>query len=494
MSAPRALLAAALFCPIFAGAAAPTEKIPPEKITVTAIYVEGLPENMPIPKDIIPPAPLLYNADAIKRTLYALSRYFSENGYPYNKITTSIIHSDSSKTLIIRFNVDLDERVRNAPPLVLGVEKRVEMYHRDVRLFPDSLFSSADVDETLRRLSMRPYVREVSAASPVIVEDAPKSGDSLRAAVVPFTVAERRGMEVEGALGYESGSGSLSGRLDLSFMNLLRRGESAGVSYAGTDVYQRFRFSASQMWVFGLPLEAGGGGGLEIEDGGYAYFSGEFWAAAEINARWKFGAALNAAETVPPDSAGDMYRFYGADVFISLIQAQWERGRTVRELSARAGSGVANREKSYTRGKMELAAGVHYPIFNEYAIAGRVCANSLFTEEEYLLPAEQYRIGGHGSLRGYSEEEFALRSALFSQMEALYYFNKAGAVFIFIDGGAGFDSSARLKMSGAKWMLGYGAGIRFPSRVGSVSLEWARNKGDGWSLGRVHLGVRAGGK
>jgi len=512
------ILLAALFCPIFAGAGAYAEKIPAapvkktsaDKIQVVRIEVEGLLEGISIPSGVIPSVPLLYDADAMKGTLYALSRFFSENGYPYNNITTLVISGDSvavgnnnstiavsgkddsPQTLTVRFIIDLDERVCNGPPLVVGVEKRVEMYHRDVCLRSGELFSSADVDETLRRLSMRPYVREVSAASPVIIEDAPRGADSLLAAVVPFTVAERRGMEVEGVLGYESGGGALSGRLDLSFMNLLRRGESAGVSYSGTDVFQRFKVSASQPWMFGLPIEAGGGAGLEIEDEGYGYFRGEFWTAVEINARWKCGVALNASETVPPDTVGDMYRFYGADVFISLIQMPFERGRTVREISAKVGTGAANREKSYTRNKMELVAGIHYPIFNEYALLGRVCANSLFTDEDYLPPAEQYRIGGRGSLRGYSDEEFAFRSALFSQMEAIYYFDKAGAVFVFMDGGAGFDSSVRLTRSEAKAMLGYGAGIRFPSRLGTVTLEWARNKDDGWNLGRVHLGVKTG--
>jgi hemolysin activation/secretion protein len=139
---------------------------------------------------------------------------------------------------------------------------------------------------------------------------------------------------------------------------------------------------------------------------------------------------------------------------------------------------------------MELALGAHWPIRGNYAVAARACAVSLFTDEDYLPPAEQYRIGGHGSLRGYFEDEFAFRSAVYSQAEALYYFNRTGAVFIFIDGGIGFDSQERLKLSEAQEMLGYGFGIRFPSRLGSVSIEWARNISDGWNLGRVHVGVR----
>jgi hypothetical protein len=267
-------------------------------------------------------------------------------------------------------------------------------------------------------------------------------------------------------------------------------GEAAEASYMGTSTFQRLRLSASVPWVFGLPLDMGGAAGLEIEDEGYGFFSGELNAGMEVNARYRVGVAAKLSETVPPDGMGDPYKFYGADVFGALIQKPHERGQVVGEFSGRTGSGVANREKAYARSTMELTAGAHYPVFTDYALMGRVCAMSLFTDEEYLSPAEMYRIGGHGSLRGYFEEEFAFRAALYSQAEAHYYFNQVGSIFIFIDGGFGFNSPWRLSLSTAKEMLGYGAGIRFPSRLGTVSLEWARNMDDGWSMGRVHLGVK----
>ena len=483
---PLVLLALAAAC------AAPAEEAARPQITGFAVH--GLPDGLPAPDGIAPRTPLRYSAEAITRPVSALSKFLSENGYPYNKITVAVDSRDSL-ALAVRLDIDPDERVCNGPPVVTGVSGNAAMYLRDARVAAGQPFNSADVDESVRRLSARPYVRSVSAGSPVIVEDAPPCSGSMRQAVVPFAVEEKRGMEVEGALGYESGrgdkKGSLNGRLDLSLMNLLRAGESADVSYAGAGARQRLRLSASRPWMFGLPLFAGGSAGLEVEDGGYGYFSGDLWAAAEARGRWRVGAAVKESETVPPDTAGSPYRFYGADVFIALARAQWERGQTVWEFEVRTGSGVANRERSYSRGSMDAAAGVHLPVFRRYAAAGRVRASALFTDEEYLPPAELYRVGGHGSLRGYSEEEFAFRSALYSQAEALFYFNRAGSVFIFADGGAGFGSSGKLSLAGARWMLGYGAGVRFPSRMGTVSLEWARNIDDGWSLGRVHVGVRA---
>jgi outer membrane protein assembly factor BamA len=537
------LIIAALFCPVFAQDADVAKRL---RVAGFAVEIEGWPDSLAVPDDIVKSLsklvgdtakaggrkpPVQYDTVSIKRAAYAISRFFAENGYPYNKITVSIVPPKDSAAVdragaspaptsiathvknknsanydhpavIVHFRVDPDERVINGPAVVKGVEKRPAMYLKDVRLVPGQLYNAADVDETVRRLSARPYVREVSASDPVIIEEAPLSDGGLRSAVVPFTVAERRGMEAEGALGYESGrggeAGSLNGRLELSFMNMLRHGESFSASYAGLPDFQRLGLSASHPWVFGLPLEVGGAFSLEVEDRGYGYLSGELRSAAEIDARWKAGIALKASETVPPDTMGSMYRFYGADVFVSLIQLPWERGRTVRELYAKTGSGAALREKSYARSNMELALGTHCPVFANYAAgmaagiaaAARAVAAAVFTDEGYLPPAELYRVGGQGSLRGYSEQEFAFRSAVYSQIEGLYYFDRAGSIFIFVDGGIGFDSAERLAISEAKGMLGYGLGVRFPSRLGTVSVAWARNIDDGWSLGRVHVGIR----
>ncbi|MDR3012698.1 MAG: hypothetical protein LBU70_05750 [Chitinispirillales bacterium] len=496
------ILLAAAFWPISANSGG-------REFWIVEIIIEGPPDNPhDIPNDILPKIPALHDENVIQRTALALSRFYSENGYPYNKIHVSTASESDSSVVSLRFLIDPDERVRHGPAIVAGGVRRAHIYMNDIRIPTGRLYNSADIDETIRRLSMRQYVRHAYAAPPVIIEDAPLCGDGLRTVAVPVVIDENRGMAVEGAIGYQSGSagnnGALSGRIDLSFINMLGHGETAEASYAGADAMQRLRLSASRPWAFGLPLEMGGALGLEIEgddEAGYGFFNGEFWAALEINARLRVGAALKTSETVwagnaapvSPETANPdgRYVFYGADVFMSLIQKTPERGQTAWEFSGRTGSGVANRERTYSRHNMELTVGAHLPVLGNYAVHGRAHAMSLFTDEERLTPAELYRIGGHGSLRGYFEDEFAFRSTMYLQAEMLYYFNQTGAVFIFIDGGAGFDGHERLSLSSAADMLGYGAGIRFPSRMGMLSVEWARNIGDErWSLGRVHVAVK----
>jgi len=497
------------FCAVLALlslAAAPFLAEGTPRFRIDAISVEGLPDEPFVPDAVLLSFPLYYDSRAVGRAVYAISKTLSDGGYPYNRIWQSVtVNSldigaadDSVVSVAMHIKIDPGERVCMGKPLIVANNKRPGIYYRDIVFTPGSPYSASAVDETVKRLLSRPYVKTAAAASPVIIDDAPKCRDSMPVAVAAVTVTERRGMEAEGALGYESGrggsGGNLSGRLNLSFVNMLHRGELIDLSYTGTQTAQRLKSNAAYPWAFDLPFDLGGLLGAEVEDGGYGYIGGDINASVEIGARLRFGVSLAASETVPPDSVGNPYTFYGADVFLELKRRQWERGAIVLEFSVKTGSGAAKREKSYTRNKAEAAAGIHYPILENYAAAGRICAKSLFTDEEYLPPAELYRTGGHGSLRGYSEDEYAFRSVAYSQIELMYYFDRAGSVYIFTDGGIGFNvnESNRLSMTEADKLLGYGIGLRFPSRLGAVSLEWARNIDDGKSLGRLHVGIRTG--
>lgn len=437
--------------------------------------------------------PRPYDAGEIREMVLLLSRSLADQGYPFSRVITSIDSADAG-ILEILFRIETDTRACNSAPVVKGVKGKQDMFLRDILIKEGELFSAAEIIESLRRLRLRSYVTDADAGSPVLVNGSPLETDTLKAVVVPFSITERSGMDLEGALGYESGSaegeGALRGALNLSMINLFHTGENAEIHYTGAQNSQRLKVSFEKPWVFGMPLFAGGALGLEVEDLGYGYLSGELTAGVEIGGRWKGSFTLRGSETVPPDSFGSPYKFYGADVAFSLISQPYSRGTLVKELSIKTGSGVADREKPYTRSRMEVEAGIHAPFLKRYAFLGRVVTENLFTDEENLSPAEHYRTGGSESLRGYSEDEFSFRSVAYIQAECLLYFNKNSSAFIFLDGGTGFDKPGSFSLADRKDMLGYGVGVRFPSKLGSVTLEWGRNVHDEKSAGRVHLGIK----
>ncbi|MFP4013916.1 MAG: BamA/TamA family outer membrane protein [Chitinispirillaceae bacterium] len=465
---------------------------PGKRVSIKGFSIEA-PSSVSFENTNFPSFPRPYDAGEIREMVQALSRSLADQGYPFSRVITSI-DSTGPGVLEILFGIEPDTRTCNSAPVVKGIKGKRDLFLRDILIREGELFRAADVSESLRRLRLRPYVTEAGAGSPVLVNGSPLESDTLKAVAVPFTITERSGMDVEGALGYESGSaegkGALRGVLNLSMINLFHTGENAKIHYIGAQNSQRLKVSFEKPWIAGMPLFAGGALGLEVEDLGYGYLSGELSTGIEIGGRWKGSFTLRGSETVPPDSLGSPYKFYGADIAFSLISRPYSRGNLVKELSIRTGSGVADRETAYTRNRMEIEAGIHAPFGKRYAFLGRIVTENLFTDEENLSPAEHYRTGGSESLRGYSEDEFSFRSVAYIQTECLLYFNKNSSLFIFLDGGTGFDKPGSFSLADRKDMLGYGVGVRFPSKLGSVTLEWGRNIHDSKSAGRVHLGIQ----
>jgi hypothetical protein len=76
------------------------------------------------------------------------------------------------------------------------------------------------------------------------------------------------------------------------------------------------------------------------------------------------------------------------------------------------------------------------------------------------------------------------------QGEYLVYFSSEGAVYAFSDAGVGFGPYDQLNMSGATRMLSYGIGLHIPVKIGTATIEWARNFKDTESLGRIHVSIQ----
>ncbi|MDR0331731.1 MAG: hypothetical protein LBH93_08500, partial [Chitinispirillales bacterium] len=221
-----AALALAVVFPLFAdGVSGP----PPARYRIGGVSIEGLPDEPEVPDAILMSVPLYYDAGAVRRVIAALSRLLSDSGYPYNRISTEVsvdgpeaggAAADSATAagapvsdtaVTIRFTVDHGERVCAGRPLIIGSRGAKKFFYYDVRFAAGGFYSGREVDEAVRRLSFRPYVEKVAASPPVIIEGAPLCRGSLQGAVVAFSVTGRSAVEVEGALGYESGRGGASG-------------------------------------------------------------------------------------------------------------------------------------------------------------------------------------------------------------------------------------------------------------------------------------------
>ena len=452
----------------------------------------------PPPDSLNPnPAPVYpqpFDASDVRERADEIGRLYTGNGYPFITVTTDIQPTDRPDTIELLFHVDPDELYRFTLPQLSGsFSTKRTLILRDLSIKPDSLFDDRAIDQSLQRLQARTYISSASAFPPLIASPGDTSTGTSRRIIVPFVISDRSGMGLDGAAGVEIGTGDrprFYGNVLFSFVNLFHSGEEARLSYTGDRARQRLDLGYAQPWFFGLPLIVTTGGGLEVVSESYGYLFGNLGLFYEPAIRWHAGVNL-IGHTVSKNvnAAGENGSFAGADLVLARRPEPYRDGTWSRELIISTGSGLVRKNRMYNRSHIDFTAGGHLPLPFHTAILLRACSGHIITREGNLVASEKYRVGGSASLRGYVEDEFAFRTVIYGQSEYLYYFQPKAPVYLFFDGGIGFENDIGPGRQYRK-MGGYGIGIRLPAVIGALSIEWARNIQDTRSLGRIHVGFK----
>jgi outer membrane protein assembly factor BamA len=453
--------------------------------------------------------PEYYDAAMIVKRTAEVGRRMAECGYPFARVSIAITRPESDTrmagaaqdTVLIAYRVEPDRKCVFAPPRLVGplTTRRTVLLH-DVPVREGDIFDIRKIETATESLNRRPYVTYAAVgAFGIEPENLRDKSDSttVRDAdyiSVPIRIKDRTGLGIEGAIGFNSRQGDeafVQGDMTVSLLNVFHAGEDASLLYAGDKTYQKFHIHASRPWILGYPLTGSGAFGLEVHENAYGYLEGEAMASSELRDLWQAGIAMKGSETTV-DSTNRSWRYVGADLLLSRQSFDLRRGAFATEFSLKTGGGIAKRDRSYTRSHVDFSAGLHIPFFRSQAIRVRLTTMHMITDEETLVDAEMYRIGGYRTARGYLENEFAFRTIAYDQLELLHYFSARGSAYIFCDNGFGSAQS----LTHANWgqrteYLGYGLGVRVPARLGTLSLEWARNLRDAKSLGRINVQVNS---
>jgi hypothetical protein len=413
-------------------------------------------------------------------------------------------------------------------PETLSVLPRV--IDRDVYMKKDSVFDLRLVDKTVQRLSSRPYIEQVRHGPPRIVGQHGTAhtqtalrgdGDTMRVRV-PLLLSGSQGVGLEGALGVQNTVRNtrdvgLHGHLRSSLVNVWRRGETVDVTFRGRDSLLELTAQAFYPWIAGSRFFATLHGGLTIEQDMYArqHIGAEL--LHELRLYWKsgLGVQLRTVHVTPqgaaPDTgdfvmpgqgdvtAGDSAqedaaisrRYVGSEVILTKQSPRFQAGASRLRLHARAGAGVSReitreRPSYFWKGSLYGMTRWQVPFGTRWAYRNAEVINAIIAPDDTLLLPEKIGAGGIGSIRGYPQQARVFQSLTYMQHEVCYYFSTHGCVYLFGDAGAGSFTSA-YPLEDYELMLGYGAGLRMPSRLGLATLEWARNKDDTRGWGRIHL-------
>ncbi|HEX2958123.1 MAG TPA: BamA/TamA family outer membrane protein [Chitinispirillaceae bacterium] len=443
--------------------------------------------------------PRRFDASEVGNRARQITKVCADNGFPFVRVTVDPVQDSSSgfvtDSLDVHYYVIPDELCMNAQPVLYGLKYcSPRLIYNDISIRSGDIYSLQKQLNSINRLKNRSYIAEVAAAQPQL-EQRQYSPGNPASVVVPFQITDKSGLGVDGAAAVVKAADDkpvLSGSLRFSLLNVFHAGESAEFGYTGDKSRQLLNCSITKPWLFNLPLELSTGGGLEVIKEQYGYIYGNMQALTEIGSQWKVGFDLKGNEvTVSTDSAGESGHFYGAGFVITRQNQMMQQGVFSNRVYLEVGSGISRKGKMYNRTSLQFNAGVHIPVLSNQAIVPAVYWYHLMTKEEKLLPSEMYRIGGNTTLRGYADNELAFRTAFHGQFQYMLYLNKIGAVYLFSDGGIGFRDRID---SESKHMAfaGYGVGLRVPSRIGTVTLEWARNIDDMRSPGRIHIRYSGG--
>jgi len=355
----------------------------------------------------------------------------------------------------------------------------------------DQLFDIRTVEKSLEQIKTCSIVASVNTPGPLLLPDTLSSADSSALVTIPFQIEDRSGLGFEGALGFESDQDNepaLRGSATLSLLNMFHSAEALSFEYEGSDEMQLFDIILSKPWLFNLPLNASVNFGMEIETDTYGYVYGNLKLLTTLGIYWQSGLGVSYTESSSKtDSVTAESSYLGFNFLLLRTNGTFTKGIRTSSLSLTVGSGIAKKEKNYSRSNVNFEIGTHIPLFRSQAIMAKLNTAHIITTETSLLTVEKNRFGGNSTLRGYSENEFAFRTALIGQSEIIHYYSETGALFILFDGGIGFADDINIDNHNWTKLFGYGAGIRMPSRVGLITLEWARNYSDTKSLGRIHL-------
>ncbi len=461
--------------------------------------------------------PIPYDAGLIRALARKTVIHLTRKGFPF--ANTSLTISDSQhgrhdttsisqprKHLTIQFTVHTGKKCVFSSPLFLGVFQTKEtLLAQDILFTRGQIFDARKIETSQKRLLTRSYIANVRPETPGIVIPAEKNdsidnrentiestgSDSLATVAVPFYIEDNSGMGIDGAVAYNSDAAvRWSGILTLTLLNVFHRGESASLFYRGEKLLQQFDVAIAVPYPFLWPIFLSGAFGLEIEEKNYGYLHGEFTVLTQLKELWQAGLAVNGHETTINDQNAS-WHFIGIDLVLQRTREPYRDGILTREFLLRTGAGIADKaDGRYNRWRIDFSVGSHIPLFSHQAFLGKLATHIITSEDKDSLHlTEKVRIGGYNNIRGYTDNQFPFIAVGYAQTAYLYYFNPTGSVYIFMDGGVGFSENISLNRSDRTVLFGYGLGIRVPVKIGTLSLEWARNYKENKGLGRIHVRI-----
>lgn len=436
----------------------------------------------------------------------------AQDGHPFAEIALVSACEPERGRFVLEPLVDPGLLVRVARVSPVGnTVTRTQVIARELRRPPDAPYDQRQVEQWQRRLVRTGYFERVG--EPALVW----SDSSLARADLVISVVEGKPNRFEGVVGYQPGSagekGQFTGLVNLTLGNLRGTGRLLDVRWnrpqpATTTLDLVYR----EPWLAGFPVDVEGRLAAE-QRVGYAVERIECALGGEVVPNLTASVSVG-REIVRSDS-------------IVLLGGPRYRGLTVR--------GAADYDTRDER--LNPSRGLRYhldwlysfrrnrvndPDFNLYygteEWPDRERTSTVRVDLEHYFPfarafvlalgwhgaqaasetrralsgaADQVRLGGALTLRGYRQDQFLGDRALWGNHELRYRVGASSRLFGFFDAGTvrtrRFDPQAQGTVTTTAWPVGYGLGLRAQTQAGLVGIDFGWGRHDSFGQGKVHV-------
>lgn len=447
----------------------------------------------------------------LQKDIEQILSYYENRGYPFAKVGIQNLQIEHDSVSQKSMGIHIVCRVDQGPFIRLGsigaegnTFTRTQVIVRETRLKLGAPYSQREIDSALRALKQLGFFQKVLE---------PRMTFSENKAHVIFPIQEGNTTTLDGVIGYvpsttRSEKGYFTGKLELGFTNLFGTGRFLEAFWEKKDRRtQSLRFRYEEPWLFGQPIFGRFRLGQEIRD---TLYVDRFF---ELGFKWSpwpiFSCGIETGKKeILPDSVGSAF-FRIPRSTTTFLTVHFEYNTLDDPLNPQRGiryftsltSGTKRhigpdwllsqekfRPRVWTRqARMDVEWAI--PLFFRQILDFKISGVEVKTGDPYPSLADQIRLGGASTLRGYREEAFYGTLVAWSNLEYRYLLGGASRVFLFLDHGF-YQRKERSNQMIKHFKMGYGFGISLETRLGLLGVEYGLGEGDGILQGKIHVRLR----
>jgi len=467
--------------------------------TVSITGLRLLPESEVLEKfETRPGDPL--DQTVLEQDLIFLTSSCEKLGYPLAQCRIESLNlrpGEESDFLDIALQVEEGEKIRIDEIRVEGNrETSADVVVRETRLRTGEPFDPARVNAIRQRLNRLNIFSSVS--EPELYMRGGTAGLLIR-------VQEGTTNTFDGILGYmppptPAESGYLTGLVSVSMRNLFGSGRKLAFRWQREDRWsQELSLRYAEPWIFGLPVNVGGGFYQRQQDTAYVRrvldLKGELMLSEDLS----LGLILG-SETIIPSADTTVQRTLrsstvtvGADVQYDSRDDIYSPVSGVRYRAdyhyGRKRVDHPERPARSTVQRFSLDLDFFFPAFRRQVVAIGIHGRQIQGGE--IQEGELIRFGGTNSLRGYRENQFLGSQVLWTNTEYRFLTGRRSFLYGFLDTGyysRPADDSRGIPGTQA-FKFGYGFGVRLDTAIGILGVSFALGQGDTFSTSKIHFGL-----